>query len=664
MRFLDPGFLLGLLAVAVPVILHLLLRRRLPKIEFPLTRLVARAEAVQQPRRRLNRLLLLLARAALLALLALALARLVLGGSRMAATGPIAVAVLVDDSLSMRARAANGSSVFDAGRDMAASMLAALPEGSQATVLALSRADDPLAGRLVTPAEARRDLQALEPGYRALESRPGIVAALRALDASALPDRRLVLVSDLARHGLSDLALPSDTSPRRKGLVILSPERAPGPNLAVSGLDAVVLPGGRLRLTARASAWGEEGSRHRAEIEVFTSDVSGNGRVAARQGVDVLSGSVAERRFEIAAPPEGVGESVTRLPADVLPADDERHAVHVIRRTPRLLVIDGDPQNLSFGSETFYLEKALAPGVGLDLGARFTTHSEWRPEDLEGCAVAVLANVPDLTAERAAALERAVRRGMGLVVALGNRIDQRAWNGTLAPLLPATLGLVTRPAAPAAVLPGGAMDLPRVRAWAWHDLQPHPGSRTLARLAGGHPLIVEGDVGEGRVLLLGTSLDRDWTDLPISPWFLAFVRDAVARVSPRAEASALAPVVVGAVQDLSALELGPAATVTTAEGDVPIRDGGVVPLVPGLHVVREDGAVRAAFAAVLDPIESDLGRDSAEQVARQLAPALDVGAIVEGGGAGLVGGIAAWKALLVALACLLGAESWLARRAA
>lgn len=661
MRFLDPVFLWGLLAIAVPVVLHLLLRRRLPVIEFPLTRLVARAEHVQQPRRRLNRVLLLIARAALLALLALALSRLVLGGAQVQAMGPVAVALVVDDSLSMRA-ASKGSSAFAAGREMADSVLAALPEGSLASVIPMSRALQP-PPPLAAPEAARRELSSLEPTWLALSAQPALDAALRALGDAPLEDRRIVVVSDLARHGFESVALPPATGPKRPRLVVLAPERAAGANLSVSGLDVQALPSS-LRATARVTAWGEEGSRHDAEVEVSTGALGEAPRLAGRARIEVPSGGVAERRFEIGAPPDGLGVTRAAIAPDVLAEDDVREAVQLVHRRPRLLVVDGDPQNLSFGSETFYLEKAFAPGVGLGLDARITTLSEWTPKDIEGAAVVLLANVPDLSAERAAALRQAVQRGTGLVVALGNRVDQRAWNGSLAELLPASLGLVSAPQPAPTVAPGGAFDLPRVRVGTAFRLEPGPDAAVLSRLSDGTPWIVEATRGAGRVVLVATSLDRDWTDLPISPWFLSFVRELVARAQPKGSAVALPSVVVGHAQDLTALALGPGAEAAGPSGRVGIEDGAVTPVEPGAHVVEEGGAVRAAFAATLDPMESDLSRVAPEELARRLERSLDVGGVAEGGAAGFSGGIAAWKLLLAALVALYGAEAWLARRAA
>jgi len=44
------------------------------------------------------------------------------------------------------------------------------------------------------------------------------------------------------------------------------------------------------------------------------------------------------------------------------------------------------------------------------------------------------------------------------------------------------------------------------------------------------PALVEKQVGKGRVMLLSTTVDREWTDLPIRTGFLPLVREAARRL--------------------------------------------------------------------------------------------------------------------------------------
>ena len=101
MSFLFPAFLIGCLAVIVPIVLHLLRRERLPRVPFSDIRFLQAARVEQARRRRLRELLLLALRVAALLLLAFAFARPFL--SDAAAPDRPATVVLVDTSFSLSA---------------------------------------------------------------------------------------------------------------------------------------------------------------------------------------------------------------------------------------------------------------------------------------------------------------------------------------------------------------------------------------------------------------------------------------------------------------------------------------------------------------------------------------------------------------------------------
>src|SRR4051812_28789933 len=106
MLTISPGYgafaIAGVIAASVPVIIHLLNRRRFRTIEWAAMKFLM--EAVRRNRRmmRLRDLLLLALRTLALALFGLALARPFFAGSSTAAPNqPIHAVVVVDNSLSM-----------------------------------------------------------------------------------------------------------------------------------------------------------------------------------------------------------------------------------------------------------------------------------------------------------------------------------------------------------------------------------------------------------------------------------------------------------------------------------------------------------------------------------------------------------------------------------
>ena len=75
MIFVNFSLIFGSLLVGVPIVLHLIMRRKPKLLEFPALRFIQTRHDTNQRRLRLRHLLLLLLRMAIIALLAFALAR-------------------------------------------------------------------------------------------------------------------------------------------------------------------------------------------------------------------------------------------------------------------------------------------------------------------------------------------------------------------------------------------------------------------------------------------------------------------------------------------------------------------------------------------------------------------------------------------------------------
>ncbi|MEZ5316257.1 MAG: BatA domain-containing protein [Vicinamibacterales bacterium] len=127
MIWLNPWAWLGLAAVAVPVLVHLLARRTVTRLRFPTLRFIAVARLLPARRRRLSDVPLLLVRVATIVVAAAALAGplLLTPGRRAAAEAARSVAILVDASPSMTRADASGAAPIDRARDAAARAAAA-----------------------------------------------------------------------------------------------------------------------------------------------------------------------------------------------------------------------------------------------------------------------------------------------------------------------------------------------------------------------------------------------------------------------------------------------------------------------------------------------------------------------------------------------------------
>src|SRR5437868_657512 len=133
MAFLTPLFFLGLAAIAIPVLVHLIQREKKRVVEFPSLMFVRRIPYQSVRRRRIRHWALLLLRAAAIALIVAAFARPFMRQGAVAAAaigGAREIVILLDRSASMgygdhwtRAKSAAGGVIAGLGADDRATLV-------------------------------------------------------------------------------------------------------------------------------------------------------------------------------------------------------------------------------------------------------------------------------------------------------------------------------------------------------------------------------------------------------------------------------------------------------------------------------------------------------------------------------------------------------------
>jgi hypothetical protein len=176
--FQNVLMLMGLGAAVVPLVLHLLSRARYRTVDWGAMMFLRGADARQRQSTRFSQILLVSVRMALIALLAVALAKPVVRGSWIGAAqpGPVTTAIVLDCSASM-AFEENGRSRFELARGAARQVLAGLRRGDRA-ILVLTGSKNNEAQDLRATTELRvidARLAMLRPG----NGRADLAAALR-----------------------------------------------------------------------------------------------------------------------------------------------------------------------------------------------------------------------------------------------------------------------------------------------------------------------------------------------------------------------------------------------------------------------------------------------------------------------------------------------------
>lgn len=521
-----PLGLLGLLLVGIPLYLHRVRRKSLRDIALPTIGLLTRA--VVQKRRTLSFLdrPLLYARVALAVLCAFALSRPYLSLLASYATErPIALAIVIDDSMSMSRRAARGGSLFEVAEGRATRVLGELAPDSEASVILAGNAPRVFSARTKDVSTLRDKVATLSrAGARGTALKEGVALALRELSTSQLSLKEVLVLTDCAAHASADTL---ETPAAHVRIECLAARNAQ-PNAYIS--DMSLTPGAEVNAPAMLTLT----LRSQGPLNELELSVHADGRRIAEPMALLNDGAgTLEVPLDQAVLRDARVLSAHIETENAIAEDDVRDLLLDDRAELSVLLVDGDPAPNQLDDELRYAAVALSVATGEQSLPRLTRiDADGLPAaDLDSHDVVVLANVRAPGAELAARIERYVARGGGLLIAAGDHVDAFAYRGSMGELLPA----VVRSSAPAD--PPLAVDLKRatdsrllpeqgrgLETGSTHKrllLEPPVApSETLLAFQDGTPLLVSGTHGQGSVALLTTTLDDDWSDLPLTPGYL------------------------------------------------------------------------------------------------------------------------------------------------
>ncbi len=543
----------GLLLASVPIIIHLLNRRRFKTVEWAAMRFVL--EAMRRNRRRLQfeSWLLLAMRCLLVSLIGLALARpLGCAGSALAAAagGDRTLHVFVlDNSASTGAKRGEATTLDLMKQTVAAVLQTAGGEARAAVISAAAPAGE------VVP-EPAYDLTAVEAASMDVEqtfAATDLAGALdRVLDLVAASDagERIVVhvLTDAAGSAMSEarlatlgprletataeirLYLPEGDAPQNTAVVAVSPDDT----IIRRGFDTSLL--GTVTGRAESAAWSVDGRT------IDTPRLGTDSEVVASPTV---LDAVRDGR------PHLVQLSLASAD-DALAFDDSRlRVVQEVTDLPVLVVEGRSAATAAALGGRSLLATALAPGEAGYIKVDRISDLELSTRPLGDYEAVVLANVAGFDDATAARLNDFVRSGGTLMIWLGEGISLDTYNATLGGLgiLPgrierivnadaasqdgqrALLGFDFDPGDPHRFLGAfrgvdrSGLSAPTIRRY-WGVTPADSAEVVLAFAETQDPAVLTARVGSGAVTLVTTSADDpEWTLLPLIDNYAAFVHE-------------------------------------------------------------------------------------------------------------------------------------------
>jgi hypothetical protein len=563
LSFLYPAFLLGTLAAAVPVVIHLIYRRRALVHRFPAVRFLLLADKRTARKFRLHQWLLLALRMLAILLLVLVLARPRVLGSDVYAADTLpaqATVIMVDNSLSMQYLDGQETR-FQRAKTLAAELVQKLRPQDSAAVLPLVTSSESADGFFTSERSTLQEqLAAIQPRHAAVDMTRAFQRAFTLLQHNAAPRHRLVLLSDFTVHGWEDFHLTQfEVVPQGLELYFVRLGDAQhDANLLVESIriaEPPLIAGVPLEVTVAVRNRGTEAVRN-LRIDLLLGQTK-----IGEQLVDLAAHERVTVPFRITAPAAGLHWGEVRIANDRYPVDNRLYFALRTATPIRVLAVDGDPGTSLYESELFYLLSALQPARVLGQALFYAKPVTWEGlprERLSDYQVIVLCNVEALAPQTRQRLQQFVRQGGGLLFFVGNRVNAAKYNAMLyradTMLLPLALGEpVHRPedqpmhigevelSHPALSIFAGNADLLRqgnfYRYLALRAPAAPAGVQVLLTLQDGHPLLVEKSLGRGKVLFFASSVDRDWTDLPTHTAYVPLLHGLLGHLAHLASAA-------------------------------------------------------------------------------------------------------------------------------
>lgn len=658
-------------SLAIPVIIHLVYRRKAKTVPFSTLYFLRQIDQRIRQRHRLKRLLLLLVRLALLATLIAALAHPILHSSVFHDAGVPTNAVIVLDNTSSMQSVADGTTSFSRARKAARAVLDSLRNGDTARVVLFNSSRPSANGTTADLNSVRKRLSHLECSYGTGHLNNALRRALDSLNKLKGQQNEIYIITDLQKISWTDdLAAQTERLSQhfpRTTTFLIPTGKSVSRNLAVNRVDfdkRMHVPGHVAQIRCEIDNTG------RTDLS-RTLSLHANGTKQDQTQVRVAAGAKRSHVFKHRIETNDFLTGRMQVAADDLPPDNIRYFALPISDSVPVLIVHSGPSGQRRKDGTFFIKLALATPpddrqASSPIRPRIIPTEKLSQQTLSSFPVVVLSGLPGIDPNMAEQLRDYVVAGGGLVVFPGAGVDPASYNLALGstegssaksekkvPLLPGKFDTIRKPppdqnffrihnvSSQHPLLHGFISDfnvkdtrISRILPFTLHDTNPDAAS-TLVNTGAG-PLLLASNVGEGTVVLSTTSCATRWSNMALRPFFAPLLQRLVyylgsSRVRPRSTTVDMAYTLnPPADYESGDIRIYPPHTGENPTGAnkskavplEPANEDDVRPMTfqqthkPGVYRVEYDttsGSEEQFFAVNVPPIESNVGRISTEK---------------------------------------------------
>jgi len=537
MSFLNPYLLFGSLALAIPVLIHLVRREKSEIIPFSSLMFLLKVPKRSIRQQKMKNLLLMALRLLILALLVGAFARPYMTQPAKPVANANAnrgVVMLLDTSYSMQ----YGDN-FNRLKAEARRRIDALRSSDRMAIVTFNE-NASLLGRPSSDKNAlKATIDSLQPTFEETRYYEAFVLADRVLAEFGGDQKQLVVISDFQRNGWNRSSRES---------VIGTDVKTETVNLAVKdwtnvGIDSVSVDQTSFsrtyagRLIARIHNYDKN-----KPVEVPVS-VSLNDKEVARKTVTVSANSTALAEFTGFDLVLGFSKGRVRIDAqDPLKVDNEFLFSMERREKLKVLVVDaGKPK------QSLYLRQAYTSTAELPFEVTTVAASSVTPDEIAKHEVLIINDAPRLPDGILAKMDELRKTGQGQFIILGESAEISWWNNYAKLPVKAvqrifvpkdrgrpSVSMTTYDQNHAIFKPfktSTRVALNSAQFFAYMNVEAKPGATVLAKYEDGSPVIVESSKDDHGMMVFNSTIDSRWNDLPLKPSFLPLFHEIVRYLS-------------------------------------------------------------------------------------------------------------------------------------
>lgn len=608
--FLNPFFLIGLSVVTFPILIHLISKKRGIKKSFPAVRFLIASQGEIAKRSKLKDLILLLLRASILIFLVIVFSKpAVFSFSPTGAQDARSVAIVVDNSFSMGYKDS-----FKKTKNSVEKLIQSLPDGSFAAIFPLIPNENTRPQVTQDRGKMAEDLKNLELSYAFANNERKLEEIFGSLENAPNQKKELIFFTDFQRNGWTrddfrrEWFLPIDVSPTSEM-----------ENRAVSGVD-----------------FKEEGDSIRISVKIFNYSKNpvkdllvtvflGSNQIKGFVDVEGKSEWIKDFVLSKGSIPQGEMSGRVEISHDNLTADDIRYFALSQNGESRILMVDGDPRENARLSETYYLARAVET-ISEILPLRISTkdNESFLNEELKNYNIIFLANVGDVTPQKANEIEEFLKNGGAVVILLGDRVRSDVYNALFKDVLPAEVGSLSEgdyslgARKPDEFTEEIDEKFSQVKVKELFSLRPAKDSSTILDASNNFPFLIHRKAGRGNIFLFASTADTAWNNFSLTPVFLPTIKkifDLSSAESQRRNFLVGEPVDVSFPEGVDEIEIeNPRREEIKVYRESPRF---TKTLIPGIYTVKLGEGIGYKFCVNVDTRESNLEKISLKAASSQ-----------------------------------------------